>query len=204
MAKKLPKSFLENSDFYFIKDKYPGIISDINDPEPFLVEHRKPHTSWKLTDWVMRHSNLKGTNKLVSAQIASLYNKDEGYSYPTYEQIMQLTGISYSSVSRAIKAMKLSGEWIVINTSQELYSRHTNNRYYYLSPTKLDEYLTLEEINAAKQRYKTKMKNLDSVPTKEFIEDYPKIWTPRLSFSSLKLYNFFIEKNLERTDWYKL
>lgn len=97
--------------------------------------HRIPQNSWKLVEWITKYSSLKGSSKLVSIQIAGYYNPKLGYSYPSYDDIMRETGLSYPTISRCIQDMKLSGEWFIISTASSPNSRHTNNRYFYLSPT---------------------------------------------------------------------
>lgn len=94
-----------------------------------------PQNSWKLTEWIAKNSILRGNAKLVAMQVASYYNPKLGYSYPTYTDLINKTGLGYGTVSRAIKEMKLSGEWIVISAAWSQESRHTNNRYYYIGAT---------------------------------------------------------------------
>lgn len=142
------KKLLEVSKTYFKEDVlYPGGL------------HRVPQNSWKLTQWVTRYTNLKSSAKLVSIQIASCYNPTIGYSYPSYDSLMRETGLGYGTISRSIQAMKLSGEWLVLNTAYSDNSRNTNNRYFYLSP-KADDFDGPEVIGDTSWHPKLQFQNI--------------------------------------------
>lgn len=105
--------------------------------EKNIYGYRKATSSWRLVDWVIKYSNLKGHSKLVAAQVASYYGYHKGYSYPSYERLQHDTGLSRSTIARAIVEMKKSGEWIVVSKGTKT-GRKVANEYYPISPVSVE------------------------------------------------------------------
>lgn len=206
MQQNEQEKFLQTAGKYFKKDVfYHDIVENPDDPFTHILKHPIPQTSWKLTDWVIRFSNLKGKAKLVSAQIASFYNAKDKYSYPTYDDLMKSTGLSHSSIKRAIKEMKLSGEWLVIATNQTSYVRHTNNRYFYLAPTQYDKFMSDDEFSQKIESFnELKAEKPFSSLTVEELKTYPRLWEPRITFSTLEQYDIFRKRITKSNNWYNL
>lgn len=161
-------------------------------------KYRIAQNSWKLVDWIAKRSILKGNAKLVSMQIASYYSPKVGYSFPSYEDIINSAGVSYGTVARAIRDMKLSGEWIVISARSAPRSRHTNNRYYYLGPVNSDNGIEFggEEIIYKKNR-------IDEITDDEIDEKrtYAKPPIPAKKFNTIIEYEDFLKTF--GNEWFK-
>ena len=109
---------------------------------------RKPKSSWHLVSWVMLHSRFKKSTKLVAAQIAAHYNKNEHVSFPSYERLMILTGLSRGTVAKAVKEIKNSDEWKVTSSKidDDGVKVRLHNKYVPLSPKNPGKFI--EDKNA--------------------------------------------------------
>lgn len=74
-------------------------------------------SSWDVEKWVREHSKLRGYDFLVSLTIASMHNQRKGYAFPTMERLVKESRTSESTIKRAIKHMRDSGEWIILSGS---------------------------------------------------------------------------------------
>lgn len=125
-----------------IQEKSLSFTSIICYPE---TNYRMFKGSFQLLAWISIYSSLRNHSRIVALEIASYYNKNLAYCYPNYEAIAEKTGLSHSSISRAIKEIKLSGEWIVIHTPVKNKVRTISSRYYPLSPLEGDKINKLGE-----------------------------------------------------------
>lgn len=127
------ESIYEISTTYF-SETYQNFDDD---GETTINYFRGASSSFKLVAWVMQFSSLRGSDKLVAATIASYYGYKRKYCFPTYQQIADDTGFSYGTISKGIKNMKLSGEWVVKRRGLSIV-RRSNNCYAPLAPLKDD------------------------------------------------------------------
>lgn len=106
-------------------------------------DFKRAKDSWRATTWVVEASSLEGYPKLVAIIIASHYNKAKGYAYISHETLHREAGVSNATINRAIRSIKLSGEWIVISGRKD-WDRsgqkkgHTANKYVPLAPRAKD------------------------------------------------------------------
>lgn len=101
------------------------------------LDIRRAKDSWRATTWVIEHSALAGHAKLIAAIIASCYNTKKGYAFPSHSWLADESGLSKSTVNRAIQDIKLSGEWIVISGRKNWAGNkggQTSNKYIPLAP----------------------------------------------------------------------
>lgn len=156
---------------------------------------RKAKSSWKLVDWVIRCSGLTGNAKLVAAAISSFYDKKLGYAYVSFRNIEAMTGLSESSITRAVRAMRISGEWVVINIEPledgaKKKSYTTWRRYIPLSPLKEDDKKDLNYLNEKFNAKNVRNKNDHTFTDKYFRplwqSDWPGIYL-RHSYGSLSI-----------------
>jgi hypothetical protein len=106
-------------------------------------DFRRAKDSWRATTWVVEASSLRGYPKLVAIIIASHYNKNKGYAYISHETLAEEAGVSAATINRAIRDIKLSGEWIVISGRKDWDKSgkkqgHTANKYLPLAPNPND------------------------------------------------------------------
>jgi len=88
-----------------------------------------------LRAYVEEATSLPFPLNLIAGYIAGKINFNDGYAYPSIENIMQHTHASRATVSRAIAAMKTSGEWTVVSGRGGPLAKHASARAsrYYLS-----------------------------------------------------------------------
>lgn len=137
---------------------------------------RKPKTSWRLVDWVMAHSSLEGNSKLVAGAISTFYNKKLGYAYPTALHIGAMTGLSRSSIDRAVRDMKLSGEWVIVNIKDINTINQTVNRYIPMSPAISDP---KKDFTGYAQKFNPNLKL-------NYGQHLVDIWQPTILYAYLK------------------
>jgi hypothetical protein len=86
----------------------------LNTPKEFNGESVNDYS---LSKKVKRNSCLNSPSAiLVADNIASWYNSSKGYSAVSVATIMEGTGLSRSTVFRALEAIEASGEWILDKT----------------------------------------------------------------------------------------
>lgn len=115
----------KESNTYFLKSYVvPGMV-------------RLPKSSFHLSQWVLRHSSLEGSDKLVAATIATYAGTKIGqYAHPSIAQIAATSGRSSMTVNRAIEKMKLSGEWLIFSGRRKDFGKGgaIANSYIPLAP----------------------------------------------------------------------
>lgn len=99
---------------------------------------RKPKNSWNLITWIICHSSLNPTAKIVAARIASYYNPRTRNIYPTMETLAKATGFNKATIQRAVHLMEASGEWEIQKLSKPK-SQKTVFFYIPLAPLPDDE-----------------------------------------------------------------
>lgn len=100
-------------------------------------DRRKAKGSFHLISWVIAHSSLYGSSKLIAATVAYHYNTDRGISFPSMETIRKRTGYNKRTIEKGIREMEESGEWILSKDSASV-SKRIYNIYTPLSPEKTD------------------------------------------------------------------
>ena len=85
----------------------------------------EPVNDYSLSKKVKRNSCLNSSSAiLVADNIASWYNSSKGYAAVSVATIIDGTGLSRSTVHRALEAIEASGEWTVEKTDGQ------RNRYF--------------------------------------------------------------------------
>lgn len=95
--------------------------------------YRRPKDSFRLVTWVITHSSLAGSSKLIAARIASHFNTGTKLICPSIETICAETGYNSATVQKAIKAMVESKEWEV-KRRYASESEFSHNFYTPLAP----------------------------------------------------------------------
>lgn len=102
---------------YFKEQDNLRIVTLYDSKPPFLsvkISLPKPKSSWHLTEWVAKYSNLKGNSRLVSILIATYYNSTTFRCNPSYSAIQKSTGLSKGTIVKAVHEIEHSREWIVM------------------------------------------------------------------------------------------
>ena len=95
-----------------------------------LSERGLAVTSYELEDVVLRWSTQKGSNKVVLALIASYYNEEYGYSWPSIKTLAQHARLTERQVLRALRALEEHGS-ITIEKVPFQNSRYRLHRDYF-------------------------------------------------------------------------
>lgn len=131
--------------FLFSSERIDGVLADTKiksllennrrriNVELFSKAYGFPKSQFNALKWVMMTSKLEGNSKLVEITIASYYNSDKGFAFPSQELIKFNTGLSARTVNNAVLKMKESGRWLVKQSFSEGRPR-TTNCYFILPP----------------------------------------------------------------------
>lgn len=119
----------------------------------FIILYGFPKNQFNATQWVMHTSSLMGNDRLVAIVIANFYNAQKGFAYPSVSQVAAITGLSERKVRYSIKAMKLSGEWLIVNPKRQPYDEGEGiaNKYFILPPLGLGLFNQLKVDNLIDQ-----------------------------------------------------
>jgi hypothetical protein len=169
--------------------KNPRTIFDLS-KNYFDVQHidrpyiRKARSSWKLVDWVVQYSGLTTpSSRLVAATIASYYSKDKGYAFPSAPYVCLKANVSRATFTRAVKEMKLSGEWLVLPIKIQKEKKEISNRYIPLAPVRGDRY----KVPSSEQ-----VKTFNS-PTKLYAVEEFKVWNSTVRADWLRSNYSFVD-----------
>lgn len=94
-------------------------------------------TGHDVTKFIATNNRIKNhAAKSVQTYIATFYNEDKGYSFPSMNTIEENTGASRSTIRRAIVEMEASGLWYVAPGKwNKAEKKNYNNKYYPLAWT---------------------------------------------------------------------
>ena len=90
----------------------------------------------KITNELIRSENLKANTKILLLVLMTYENDNEGYSYPTHDQLMKTTGLSKNTLIKCLNELE-EKKYI-----KRVRSSGINNRYY------ISE--TIEELSSIK------------------------------------------------------
>lgn len=91
---------------------------------------------------IWKDSQLKSNEKYILIYLISYHNKKLGYSFPTYEQIQEGTGISRNTVAKVLKNLENKG---YITRDKYKTNNGWNNIYY------INKYLVVKNNNESLQ-----------------------------------------------------
>ena len=143
----------------------------------------------KITNELIRSENLKANTKILLLVLMTYENDNEGYSYPTHDQLMKTTGLSKNTLIKCLNELE-EKKYI-----KRVRSSGVNNKYYIsenieeLSSIKIDtrgsiKNDTLQVLYTSNKKEKEKSKtNLDEIieaytendSLKETIKDFIKM-----------------------------
>ena len=78
----------------------------------------------KITNELIRSENLKANTKILLLVLMTYENDNEGYSYPTHDQLMKTTGLSKNTLIKCLNELE-EKKYI-----KRIRSSGVNNRYY--------------------------------------------------------------------------
>lgn len=131
--------------FLFPSEKMNGVLEEVKigslleknerriNTKLFSRAYGFPKSQFNALKWIMMTSELKGNSKLVELTIASYYNLDKGFAFPSQELVGYNTGLSSRTISNAVTKMKESGRWLVKQSFSDGKARATNC-YFILPP----------------------------------------------------------------------
>lgn len=92
-------------------------------------------SSWDVLDWVASTSALTGSARLIAMQISIHYDQRRRVAYVSYEQLHAYTGLSRSTIARALAKMtaqtddKLLVEWKRERGGYKVHQRLSNSYF---------------------------------------------------------------------------
>ena len=87
---------------------------------------------------IWKDTQIKGNEKYILIYLISYHNKEYGYSFPTYEQIQEDTGISRNTLAKILKNLECKG---YIKRDKYKNNNGWNNIYY------INKYLVTNKNN---------------------------------------------------------
>lgn len=189
----------QNSYLYDKKiDELLDANKDLKNKLLFKYLYSFPRSQFMAVKYVLNSSSLTGSDRLVAATIAGMYNQKLGYSYPNQSHISDICGMSVRAVNTSIERMKASGEWLVTAHKTSPYEKSISNRYYLLPPagygllsqilanypkelkkiSEIKPFTKLSNKNAISQMaaFKTLEKQLNRNDTQNYKDTLPDLW----------------------------
>lgn len=155
---KLPKDKKEKIIKGYFQEKDNKILRlYVKDKNGYKLKNfylLKAKSSWQLTTWILKYSDLKPTARLVSAHLSVFYNLDRGTCHPTFDTLQRVTGLSRATVNKAVREIEQSREWIVIKPGSHRANQYIPNVPNFLNTqyTHLPDELIFKNPNGKSDR----------------------------------------------------